>query len=201
MTNTCKQATVLSVKDFVVEHHNLKSFNLNQLDDAVGEQGANEWTIEHAEKQYNVKSAGKPIYPLAVFTHDGADHLVSLNCNEVHPNLSVLKLGDENAQPYSNNEKMLALHFKNPELMQLLRFLSYDLFHLNFTNRGVKVDAKTYEVETLLCSVKFQGELISSTDSVDSYEIIFEDSRMTFNHDKVNDCYNFSKAQAVKAVA
>jgi len=51
--------------------------------------------------------------------------------------------------------------------------------------------AKTYEINTLLCSVKFTGELVESKDGVDSYDIIVKDVKQRFVHDKVNDKYNF----------
>lgn len=191
MTIQRKKIIVLTVQEFLENHPELKSFQLRQVDDRVGAHGEKSWEIEHGEKTYAVDSADKAIYPLAVFTHNEIPHLVSLSCNEIHPNLSIIELGVEGATPIVANEKMLALHFKNAELMKLLRFISHDLFYLDFTDHDKKVDAKTYEVSTLLCSLKFTGELVESKDGVDSYDIIVNDVKQRFVHDKQNDKYDF----------
>lgn len=191
MTKQANQIIVPSVQEFRETQNELKSFSLRQLDYKVGDLGLTAWEIEHGGQNYTLHSADKPLYPLAVFKHNESDYLVSLVCGEAHQNLSVVELGVEGATPIVNNEKILAAQFKNAELMKLLRFISRDLFYLDFTDLDAKVDAKTYEINTLLCSVKFTGELVESKDGVDSYDIIVKDVKQRFVHDKVNDKYDF----------
>lgn len=195
VTNQAKPIFVPTVKEFRENYANFKSFSLRLLADRMVSQAAQQWQVEHDDKVYHIEIAGKSIYPLAIFKHNNSRYLVSLNCAEIHPNLAVLELDNAAATPIIDNEKVLAKQFKNAELMNLLRFISHDLFYLDFTDHYAPLDlqstAKTYEVNTLLCSVKFTGELVESKDGVDSYDIMVKGVKQRFVHDKVNDQYNF----------